>query len=235
MNKQLSATVFVNYINKSSDIDEKSKQIIKSKLIECETLISKNKNIKAFNNWSNLINKEVSKYAIYYYNYEPLVPCLLNKIWDKLTDERKDRWYNSNYTDNYPYILLLFDYSINECDLIYKSYKCYMEEREFYLEFNLLISKIIILLSLDNKYLLSYIVENILIHIQRRIIKICKTFKEIRKKIIEIFMTYKEEVSEDTNLYFINILKKLVYYDRHGGLISLNVSFNNRNQIKIIE
>ena len=181
MNKQLPATAFVNYICKSSDIDEQSKQIIQSKLIECEMLISKNKNIKAFNNWSNFMNKEISKYAVYYYNHKPLVPRLLNKIWDKLSDDRKDKWYNSNYNDKYPYILLLFDYSIKECDVIYKSYKCYMEDREFYLEFNFLISKLIILLSLDNKYLLSYIVENILIHIQSRIIKMCKTFKEIRR------------------------------------------------------
>jgi hypothetical protein len=90
-------------------------------------------------------------------------------------------------------------------------------------------------LSLDNEYLLNYIVENIIFYMQRRIITICKTSKEIRRKIVKILMTYKENANENANLYVINIIKKLVYYDKHGGLISLKVNFNDKLQIKYIE
>ena len=235
MFNELPAEVFVSYIMKTDCLDDKSKQIIQSKLIECEMLISKNNNELSFNNWSNFINAKISKYTIYYHNYIELVPRLLSRIWNKLTDKRKELWIDDEYTDNYPYILILFDYTESECDIIHRSYNSYMEEREFYTQFTLIITKMIMELSLDNQYLLSYIVNNVLIYMQRRIIKICKSLKEIRKKIIKMFVIYKENATDDSNMYFINTLKKLIYYDKFGGLISLNVSFNDKQQIKYIE
>jgi hypothetical protein len=235
MFNELPAEVFVSYIMKTDCLDDKSKQIIQSKLIECEMLISKNNNELSFNNWSNFINAKISKYTIYYHNYVELVPRLLSRIWNKLTDKRKELWIDDEYTDNYPYILILFDYTESECDIIHRSYNSYMEEREFYLQFNLIISRLILTLSKDNLYLLSYLFDDIIIHMQRRIIKMCKSSKEIRHKIIKLLVAYKQNACENAKIYTINLLKKLVYYDRHGGLISLNVTFNEKQQIKYIE
>jgi hypothetical protein len=235
LNNELPAKIFVDWLSKSNDLDDKTKSILQLKLIEIEHTIDQNKNKVAFNNWSNFTTNKISKYAIYYHNYEALVPRLLNKIWDKLSDERKELWINKEYTDNYPYVLLLFDYTVNECDIIHKSFNCYMEERAFYLEFNLIISKLILNLSIDNEYLLSYIIENIIIHMQRRIIKMSKISKEIRRKIIKILVSYKQNTGTTAKIYTTNLLKKLVYYDRFGGLISLNVTFNEQKQIQYFE
>jgi hypothetical protein len=234
MSNILSAREFVNYITNTTDLDDKTKIVIQSKLCEIENLIIKNKNDQSFNNWSSYINSDVLKYVIYYHNYDRLVPRFLNKIWDNLTDERKEKWVNKEYTDNYPYVLLLFDYSASECDIIYQSYKSYMQDKNFYLGFGLIISKLIILLSLNNEYLLSYLVENIIINIQRIIIKMCKSSKILREKMIKIFQTYKENVNENNKLYFINTLKKLMYYDKFDETIKSNVKFNDKNQIKYI-
>jgi hypothetical protein len=235
LNQELPASVFVKVITNSTELDKKTKQFIMSKLLEVESNIEKNKNKKAFENWSNFIKKEVTKYVLYYHNYENIIPRYLEKIWNKVSYNRKQKWINLDYTDNYPYMLLLFDYSTSDCDIIYQSYKSYMEERDFYTQFRLVTAKLFMSLSLENEYLLSYIVDNIIFYMQRRVITMCKMSKEIRRKIIKIFMTYRENANEDSNLYFINLIKKLVYYDKCGGILSLNVHFNDKLQIKYIE
>jgi hypothetical protein len=221
--------MFIDVISKSPELE------FQKSFIEIENTIIKNKNRMAFNNWSKFITDKITTFALYYYNYEALVPRFLNKIWEKLSDDRKDKWINEDYTDNYPYLLILYDYSVNDCDIIYQSYKSYMEERQFYLQFNLVITTLLMRCSLNNEYLLSYIVENIIIHMQRRIIKLCKSSVDIRKKIIKILITYKENGTQNIKSYLMNTFKKITYYDKFGGLISLNVTFNDKNQIKYYE
>jgi hypothetical protein len=235
VNNQLPAKMFIEFISKSTELDDYSKIIIQKSFIEIENTIIKNKNRIAFNNWSKFITDKITKFALYYYNYEALVPRLLNKIWDKLSDDRKEKWINVDYTDNYPYLLILYDYTVSDCDIIYQSYKSYMEEKQFYLQFNLIITTLLMRCSLNNEYLLSYIVENIIIHMQRRIIKLCKSSVDIRKKIIKILIIYKENGNQNIKSYLMNTLKKITYYDKFGGLISLNVTFNDKNQIKYYE
>jgi len=231
-NTELTGSIFNKILINSNELDDKSKQFIYSKFIELNSNHLKNIQETAFNNWSCFINKSITNYAIYYYNYSKLVPRLLKQIWNKLSEKQQNKWSNIDYTDNYPYILLLFDYSINDCDILYRSFNSYMEDNEFYMQFNIITARLFMSLNLDNEYLLSYIVENIIFYMQRRILTMCKSSKEIRHKIIKLLVAYKQNAYENGKIYTTNLLKKLVYYDRHGGLLVFKTTFNEKLQIK---
>jgi hypothetical protein len=235
LTSELTANNFAKLLDDSSEIDGKTKQIIQLKLIEYTNKLQLLKDNKAFNNWSKFIYQQVYKYSIYYHNNTEFVPDILKKLWNKLNNYRKDKWTNDEYTDNYPYMLLLFDYSISDCDIIFRSYKNYMEETDFYLQFKLITIRLFLSNYMNNLYLLSYLIDRVIFYMQRRLLKICKKCTEIRHNIIKLFTIYKDNKDDNSNLYFMNILKKLLYYDKHGGLLSLNVTFDNKKHIKYIE